>query len=187
MFLSWSPMPKYDESKGEGPETTSERKARWTMAAQEADRASHQNITPFSPKDNQALIAVVWKYESALEFHVHGRGEKSPLGSQDGGRAVCFGQIHQNGLTKAEHCLLGGRDRESTRRCAEETLGVFLYHAEVHCKMRRDVPKLNRWKAKLSEEEVGILFSAYAQGNSCVPLPWIEKRVGSYQKWRDEL
>ena len=182
MFLTWTEKPEYQN--GSGPETEDERVARWTMAAEEADRASSEGITLFHPKDNQILIAVTWKYESALEYHVHGRGEKSPLGPQDGGKAVCFGQIHQNWMSKKEHSELGGRDRLSTGRCADATLQIYNYHAEVHCKLRRDVPKWRRWKAPLSSEEVTILMSAYARGNSCEPLPWIEKRVASFEKWR---
>jgi hypothetical protein len=80
-------------------ETKEERDARREMIVEVAEEVSFEGHTDFNPADNLALTLILWKFESGnFEYHVHGKGEKSPLGTQDGGRAACLGQIHRNAM-----------------------------------------------------------------------------------------
>lgn len=163
IVLAWTPT-WYPP--GGGPETREQRTQRWAMASDTMVQSGGSGITKFWPQDNVALIATIFRYESALDYHVHG-GEPSPIGSQDKGKARCLGQIQQSRLlTKKEWVGLAGRDRAATRRCADMVLRVMWYHAK-RCKMRQEIPGSIRWRAMLTDVEARVLFTAYGTGITC--------------------
>jgi len=168
---------------GGGPETDPDRRKRWAMVAEVL--ADLPQETDLWPQDQTALVATIWKYESSLDFHVHG-GDRSPIGHQDRGTSRCLGQIKhvKAWWTLSEWTALAGRDIEATRRCAAATLRVIGYHVE-RCKLRRNLPEAARWRAPLSAEEAGILLGAYGTGSTCTPA--LPKRVKTFMGLREAL
>lgn len=179
--MTWTPT-WYPE--GKGPETATDRQGRWTMITEVAWFQSDAHEAPWWTADKAALVLATWKFESALDYHVHG-GEPSPIGDSDNGSSRCLGQIQhvKAWWTEEKWKALAGRSRAATQRCAEATLRVFWYHAE-RCKLRRDLRPAARWRGMLSREEVAILMAAYADGVSCEPKAWLEKRLNEWESLR---
>lgn len=178
--LSWTPT-WYPA--GGGPETEQDRRERWTMVADVLSDLPQG--TDLWPQDQTALVATIWKFESSLDFHVHG-GERSPIGHQDRGTSRCLGQIKhvKHWWTLKQWSELAGRDVESTKRCASATLKVIGYHLK-RCKLRQELPEYARWRAPLTEGEAGILFNAYGTGSSC--SEGLPKRVKFFMGLREVL
>lgn len=164
--LSWVPA---WHPEGWNLETEEGRNERREMIVEVAEEVSYGGYTDFNPADNLALTLTLWKFESGnFEYHVHGKGESSPLGTQDAGNAVCLGQIHRIGTwwSEEEWRDLAGRSREATKRCAVATQRIFEYHAR-RCKIRHNIPKAQRWKTPLTKYEAWVLFTAYGTGFRC--------------------
>lgn len=157
-MLTWS---KTWYEPGGGPETDDERLARWSMAMSTVESLRSEI---FTRADTQALVATAWRFESALDYHVHG-GEKSPIGHQDNGTSRCLGQIKHlaRWWTRDEWMALAGRDEDATDRCARATLRVFEYHFD-RC---RRAGTIARGRRSLTAHDVAVLFNAYADGHSC--------------------
>lgn len=162
IVLSWTPT--WYPADG-GPETEAERRSRWSMIVETVADVSEQGYVDFGAKDVAALNMTIFKWESALDYHVHG-GEESPIGHQDHGKARCLGQIQQNSTPEKEWKALAGRSPEATRRCAVATQRALQYHVK-RCKLRKQIPPKNRWREPLNGMETLILLHAYGTGHTC--------------------
>jgi len=95
------------------------------------------------------VLAVFW-HESHFRRSVHS-GEKRG----DSGRAICMGQHHRNGRTRAAWESLAGTDADATRRCVRAT-----YHT-----LRR----AQGWCSQWGTVRAGMLstVTAYGTGRTC--------------------
>lgn len=181
IVLSWTPT--WYPTDG-GPETPAERVERWTMITKTVIETSEQGYVDFPAADAAAMTLTIFKWESALDYHVHG-GEKSPIGHQDHGKARCLGQIQQNGKSTKEWKALAGRSPEATQRCVIAAQEALQYHVK-RCKLRRKIPIAKRWLAPLNADEVAVLLHAYGTGHAC----WVStkkevtNRVKTYYRIR---
>lgn len=166
---------------GKGPESGTERAIRWRAIVDVVLDESDGSL--FWRSDMAALVLSTFKFESALDYHVHG-GEPSPIGHQDNGRARCLGQIQhvRAWWTETEWKALAGRDEAATRRCARAAMRIYEYHAK-RC-LRRGVSPSKRWRARLTKDEASILMAAYGTGTRCAPLKWMRKRVTLFDRLR---
>lgn len=107
-------------------------------------------------RDEAALMLTIIRHESNLEYYVHA-GLPSPIGTQDGGRARCLGQIHRvpTWWTYDEWRALAGTSYRATVRCVHAIQRVLDYHA------RRCNASRHTWSG------VGRLLAAYWDGHTC--------------------
>jgi hypothetical protein len=152
-MLGWD-IPRYRVESKEDAE------GRVRMVASVVDDAPG---TKFAREDMVALVATTFRFESALDYFVHG-GEESPLGPQDGGRARCLGQIHhhEQWWTEEHWRSLAGRDVEATERCVEAAARIFEYHWD-RCRRAGAVSGQRR----LTDRDAHALLTAYGDGVSC--------------------
>jgi hypothetical protein len=104
------------------------------------------------------LILIV--EESQLDQRIHA-GTGHPVWHEDRGRSKCLGQIQASRLIPAELWrTLTGLDEESTTRCAEATVAVWVSQAK----------QCGVWYGRrASREAVAETFMAYGSGGKCAP------------------
>lgn len=110
-------------------------------------------------RNEAALILSIIRHESNLDYHVHA-GLVSPIGTQDGGRARCLGQIHRVPAwwTQEQWRALAGTSRAATYRCIRAIQRVLDYH------QRRCRITTRTWP------HVAKLLGAYWKGTTCRPF-----------------
>lgn len=175
--LTWYPAP--GECKlghaADPPETPEAFKARKDMVAVQVTEAIGARAWSFPAADMAALVGVTILKESALEYWVHAGGD-SHLAKQDGGKARCLGQLHQNGRTPADWRALAGLDVAATYRCALAIAEAFEYHVK-RCQM---------WTHQdMTAVQANILFHRYWKGNGpCSTHPHSRIREARWEKMR---
>ena len=182
IILAWSPTYYPD---GAGPETPEARQARRTIVAEVVSDVANQGITELWPRDNAATLLTIMKFESNLDYYVHG-GEPAIIGTQDGMKARCLGQIHRGPLTHLKWVKLAGRDKAATARCARRILHIIWYHTR-RCKLRYDLPQARRWRAPMTSREAGIVMAAYGSGNGCKPQARMKPRIKMWKRLHEKL
>jgi len=108
LLLMPAPSPKWGETQAEFRE-------RMELIAQAINEATTVVRAPHRRQMAMAIVVTFW-----------GEGRFSPLVQAgehrgDGGRAICLGGHHQEGLSYDEWLGLAGLDLESTTRCATVT------------------------------------------------------------------
>lgn len=161
------------------PETPAQEYDRRIVIATAVARAAADSKL-FHPEDAAALVSTIFRGESALEYRVHA-GQVSHIGTQDGGRAKCLGQVQtwpgNTLLTKEEHEALVGTDLQATERCANAVLR-YMEHLAWVCKVRK-TKKL--WAQSRMKSTEGIqIMSHYASGRCSGYLPRTKKAWKAY-------
>jgi hypothetical protein len=170
------PAPWYQN--GKNPETPEQYRERMeTIATAIAVEAEANEHWRWDSRSLAAATLVIWYGESRFAVEVHSGSGQSRWG-EDGGRARCFGQIHETGLVpKKDWEQLAGTDLESTRRCARATMKVLSVQGR-HCGMQKDKPSM--WA-------VARMISAYGSGKGCAPTKQSTARARRWSKLMTRL